>query len=56
VKKYAHAKREEDFFTSNQPAGPPCGTDLKNNFLCRKKWGWQIALHLFVKVLLFPSH
>ena len=37
VKKYAHAKREEDFFTSNQPAGPPCGTGLKNNYFCRKK-------------------
>ena len=34
VKKYAHAKREEDFFTCNQPIGPPCGTGLKNNFLC----------------------
>jgi len=37
VKKYAHAKREEDFFTSNQPEGPPCGTGLKNNYFCRKK-------------------
>jgi len=37
VKKYTHAKREEDFFTSNQPAGPPCGTGLKNNYFCRKK-------------------
>lgn len=42
VKKYAHAKPEEDFFTCNQPEGPPCGTGLKNNYFCRKKWGWRI--------------
>ena len=53
VKKYAHAKREEDFFTSNQPAGPPCGTLLvylggDNNLdaetydkLVQIKNGWQ---------------
>jgi len=36
VKKYAHAKREEDFFTSNQPAGPPCGTGLKNTIFAAR--------------------
>ena len=51
VKKYAHAKREEDFFTSNQPAGPPCGTGLKNNYFCRKKWGWRITSFYLLSVL-----
>ena len=36
VKKYAHAKREEDFFTSNQPAGPPCGTGLKTTIFAAR--------------------
>lgn len=36
VKKYAHAKREEDFFTCNQPEGPPCGTGLKNNYFAAR--------------------
>jgi len=36
VKKYAHAKREEDF-TATSPQGRLAGTGLKNNYFCRKK-------------------